>query len=550
MKNLDKRHYIIIGIWFLGNLIQALTTGLHSDESYYWMFSENLTWGFFDHPPAVAFLIYLGHLILPGEIGVRLIFILLSTITFALILNELNEKKDIYFVSLFVLSFPLIHTHIAGFMAIPDVPLLFFTTLFIITFKKFLINPNWKISIWLSILIAAMIYSKYHAFLIIGFTVLANLKLFRSKYFYGIIILTILLLLPHIFWQINNEFPTFKYHLVERTKPFTFKYIFPYLAAQIAIAGPVTGILIFWKLFKFRPENQFQKTLLFNILGFYIALFIISFKNRIEAHWIAAVIPMLIILSYPLIVKDRKFKLWFRRIAQPVLILMILYRIYIALDIIPNTGNLKITFYNRKASALEIKELALGKKVGFFNNYAATSNYAFYTGDSVVHLSTPDYRFCQYDLWNDEKYAEGDSLFTVQSRNLDPPNQIKTVTGQTKGFVIIDKFQSLTGLLIQEATITETGHDFEFQCTLFNNSGKPLYFDHPSQPSIAISQNKIELTSFLLASLTENKLILEGARINIKMLLPIETIKKDEPMVIYTRSKENYRGDIISLTLD
>lgn len=549
MKNLDKRHYIIIAIWFLGNLLQSIFTGLHSDESYYWMFSENLAWGFFDHPPMVALLIYLGHAILPGEIGIRLIFILLSTATFALILNELNEKKDILFVSLFIVSFPLIHTHVAGFMAIPDVPLLFFTTLFIINYRKFLEKPNWKVSALLSVLLAAMIYSKYHAFLIIGFTVLSNLKLFRSKYFYGIIVLTAILLLPHVFWQINNEFPTFKYHLVERAKPFTFKYIFPYLAAQIAIAGPITGFLVLWKLSGFRPANQFQKTLLYNILAFYIALFFISFKNRIEAHWTAAIIPMLIIITYPLIASDLKFKRWFKRIALPVLVLMILYRIYIALDVIPNTGHLKITFYNREASALEIKKLADGKKVGFFNNYAAASNYIFYTGDSVVHLSTPDYRFCQYDLWNDEKYAEGASLFTVQSRSLNPPNQIKTVTGQTKGFVTIKKYQSLNGLIIKLKETAENENKIDFQFTLVNNSKKPVYTNHISEPAIGIMQNRKELASVSLSLSNHKKTIAVGDSAELKLSIPADFIQKEIPFHVYTRTKENFRGEVISLTL-
>ena len=103
MKNLHKKHYYLIGVWFVINLLQAIFTGLHSDESYYWMYSENLAWGYFDHPPMVAMFIHLGHLLLPGELGVRIFIVLLSTLTFALILNELNEQKDIFFLAVFVI---------------------------------------------------------------------------------------------------------------------------------------------------------------------------------------------------------------------------------------------------------------------------------------------------------------------------------------------------------------------------------------------------------------------------------------------------------------
>lgn len=547
MSNLGKKHYLIIGIWFAVNLLQSIFTGLHSDESYYWMYSQNLDWGYFDHPPMAAFLIYIGHFILPGEIGVRLLFILLSTATFALILNELNEKKDWFFVTIFVLSFPLIHTHISGFLAIPDGPLLFFTVLFLIMYRKFLENPNWKYSVILSFIIAAMIYSKYHAFMIVGFTVISNLKLFKSKYFYGIVILSLLLLLPHIFWQFNNEFPTFKYHLVERAKPFQLKYVFPYLISQLAIAGPLTSVLVFWKLSKFKIENQFHRALIFNILGFYILFFIMSFKNRIEAHWIAAIIPMLMLATYPLISNDPKIKKWFKHLALPIIVLVFLYRLYIALDVIPNIGHLKITFYNREASALEIKQMAAGKKVGFFNNYAAASNYVFYTGDSMVHLSTPDYRFCQYDLWNDEKYGADQMLFAVQSKHLNPPHLKQIVTGEMKGYIIIEKFQPLNGLLIQANKIASVQNELVFQIELTNKSKRTIYTKHISEPCLALMQSKTEIFSVPLSSTSIKKVINPGESDIIQVKVKTNKIDLDIPLQIYTRSKENVRGEIISI---
>ena len=547
MKNLDKRHYLIIGLWLLANLLQAVFTGLHFDESYYWMYSQNLSWGYFDHPPMVAFFIYIGNLILPGEIGVRLFFIIISTLTFALILNELNEKKDLLFATLFILSFPLIHTHIAGFMAIPDIPLLFFATLFILAYKKFIEQPGWKISILIAILLAAMIYSKYHAFLIIGFTVLSNPSLFKSKYFYGIMLLTALLLVPHILWQIHNEFPTFKYHLVERTKPFQLKYVFPYIGAQLAIAGPITGFFVLWKLIKFKAKDRYHRAMVFNIVGFYAVLFVMSFKNRIEAHWIAAVIPMLMILTYPLISSDARVKQWFKQIALPVIVLMFLFRVYIAIDAIPNIGNLKMAFYNRQAAALEIKEKAQGTKVGFFNNYAAASNYIFYSGNQAVLLSSPTYRFCQYDLWDDEKYADGEALFIVAPRDDNSPNQIKTVTGQLRVFKRIESYQSLTGLNISVDNIETSTDSIKFTFSLTNNKDIPFYINHVSEPALAFIQDKQESLIVPLAGITDSEQLLPGEDISIQISVARSALLNNHPINVCTRAKENYRGEVISI---
>ena len=547
MKNLGKKHYIIIGIWLLINLLQAIFTGLHSDESYYWMYSQNLDWGYFDHPPMVALLIYLGHSILPGEIGVRLIIILFSTLTFALILNELNERKDFLFVSLFILSFPLIHTHISGFLAIPDNPLLLFVLLFLLLYKKFLEKSGWINAVLLGVVIAAMIYSKYHAFLVIGFTLFSNLRLFKNKFFYLVVLVSAILLLPHAMWQINNDFPTFKYHLIERAKPFQLKYILPYLSGIILVTGPLSGILIIWKLRNLKIQNLFQRALIFNIIGFILLFFIMSFKNRIEIHWLAAIIPMVMLLSYPLFREDLKTKKWFVRLAAPVVVLLLLFRIYLALDIIPNIGNLKITFYNRKSNAKQIKDLAQGKKVGFFNNYAAISNYMFYTGDSAVYLSTPDYRFCQYNLWNYEQFAEGDHILAIQSKHMDPPNLTRMTTGEMKGFIIIEDFQTLKELKINLNKISKKNNDLIIDLTLFNNNPFPIFTDHVSKPTLVLSQNNLEISALMLSELTESKIILPKEKTSIRLIVPADIVSKKLPLIIYTKTRENVLGEVLHI---
>jgi hypothetical protein len=550
MKNLTGKHYYLIGAWFVINLLQAIFTGLHSDESYYWMYSENLDWGFFDHPPMAAFFIHLGHLLLPGELGVRLFIILLSTATIALILNELNEKEDLFFLTVFVLSFPLVHTHIAGFLAIPDVPLLFFTLWFLILYRKFLKKPSWLLSVLLAVGIAAMIYSKYHAFLVVGFTVLSNLKLLRNKYFWLTVVVSVLLLIPHVWWQIENEFPTFKYHLVERAKPFRLKHITDNLLNQLVMAGPLTGVLIFRKLTKFKIKNDFDRALVFNIIGFYTVLFLLSFKNRIEAHWVAAIMPMLMMATYPLIKNDLKIKTWFKRLAVPVIVLFLLFRIYLALDVIPNVGYTKITFYNREAHALEIKELAQGKKVGFFDNYAAVSNYIFYTGDSAVHLSTPTYRFNQYDLWDEENFAEGEPVFAVQSKHLNPPNLRRMATGQERGFFVIERFQSLKGLEIAVLNTTEKSDSLRFEVSLHNNNSHAISVNHESSPVLAVMQNRAEIAVMTLVSALNQRKIEPGENVVATLTVPMDKIEAGFPVTIYTRSKENVRGEIISVTLN
>ena len=57
----------------------AAWTPLTFDEAYYWMWSKNLAGGYYDHPPAVAYVIRAGTMIAGDtELGVRLASILLA----------------------------------------------------------------------------------------------------------------------------------------------------------------------------------------------------------------------------------------------------------------------------------------------------------------------------------------------------------------------------------------------------------------------------------------------------------------------------------------
>ena len=69
-----KLFVILLIILGLLNFIQAFATGLLFDEAYYWYYAQQLEWGYFDHPPMVAWIIASSSYI-QGELGVRLLFI-------------------------------------------------------------------------------------------------------------------------------------------------------------------------------------------------------------------------------------------------------------------------------------------------------------------------------------------------------------------------------------------------------------------------------------------------------------------------------------------
>ena len=67
-----------LGVWWVANLVQAGFSELANDEAYYHMFAEHLAWGYFDHPPVTALLVWAGEHLFGGELGVRFFFTVLQ----------------------------------------------------------------------------------------------------------------------------------------------------------------------------------------------------------------------------------------------------------------------------------------------------------------------------------------------------------------------------------------------------------------------------------------------------------------------------------------
>ena len=139
LKNPKIQFFSILFLLFVINVLQSRFTYLFEDEAYYYIWSKNLAFGYFDHPPMVALWAYIGQLLADGELGLRL----LSTISFCLMIwimwTMVDYKEKWRFVPLFFLVvISLTLWQVFGFIITPDTPLLLFTSLFLLAYKRFL----------------------------------------------------------------------------------------------------------------------------------------------------------------------------------------------------------------------------------------------------------------------------------------------------------------------------------------------------------------------------------------------------------------------------
>ena len=180
----------IVFIWFVINLLQAIFTNIHEDEAYYALFGEHLAWGYFDHPPMVALMTFLSGQLFSGTLGVRFFSIIVSCLSLWVIWRIATFNSKLPTASkpstlnstllFFTIAFSIVIINLYGFVTTPDASLILFSALFLLIYQRYLVENSWKNALLMGLTMALMVYSKYHAFLLLGLIVLSNLKLLKD----------------------------------------------------------------------------------------------------------------------------------------------------------------------------------------------------------------------------------------------------------------------------------------------------------------------------------------------------------------------------------
>lgn len=413
-KSAEQILLIFLGLWTLLNIIQAIFVEVHADEAYYWVYSRFLDWGYFDHPPMVALFIKIGDALLPGTLGLRLFSVITSTLSIFLLWKIVKPYAEN--IKLFILLFAsVVLFHVYGFITTPDSPLFFFTVLFFYVYQKYVASDQLKWAFLLALVIACLLYSKYHGILVLFFTILSNLKLLKRPSFWLIVGVAVLAFLPHIWWQVQNNYPSFYYHVIDRSAAFyKTKFTTEYLLAQLALAGPLVGWFIYQAAVRSKMEDAFIRAIKVNFYGIFIFFLFSTLKGRVEAHWTLPGMLCLFILAY-LFMAKKEIPKWFEKLAIVNIVLIILIRLIL---IIPIDSLMKIKavayYFGNQVWAKQIHEKAGDAPVIFTDSFQVPSRYNYYTRSTKgFGYDSRYYRKNQYDIWSLEDSLRNKKVYYV-----------------------------------------------------------------------------------------------------------------------------------------
>jgi len=304
LLNTLKKNKVIS--WILGfqlfRLLLLPFMGLMPQDAYYYLYGQNLSLSYFDHPGMIGYLLRIFTSILGDTVfAIKLTDFVITSLTifsFYKLASYFLSKQKLQRAILLLIS--TIFVSILSFNSTPDVPLLLFWTLSLICLYKAIFEEKKWYWIFAGIAMGLAFNSKYTALLLqIGlflFVIFSNKyrKLLISPWFWTAIIISALVTTPVWYWNYQNDFASFVFQSSERTNSISEFKISPtkFLGAvghQMLLLLPVLFILFITLTYKYikRVVLKFKfpnaKTLF--LCAFFIPTFL-GFFSLTPIYWV------------------------------------------------------------------------------------------------------------------------------------------------------------------------------------------------------------------------------------------------------------------------
>ncbi|MGC8805564.1 MAG: ArnT family glycosyltransferase, partial [Candidatus Ratteibacteria bacterium] len=302
--NTKKLFLWMFGISTCIRILFAKIVPITGDEAYFIVWAKHLSWGYYEHPPMIGWVMWLFSFF-GNDIFVYRIFPLITIPLIAVIivnlLSEVDRDRAFLCGSIFLLS----PVSILNVLSVNDVPLILFTFLSGVFFYKALKTSRRLDAVLSGFFFGCAFLSKYFSVLygmalLIFCIVTARKKVWKTfvLFFIG----SLPLIMVNIFWNYTHCWLNIMFNLFYRNKGMTFNFsnVCIYLIEQIFLMTPFLSVKFFEKRF-FLDECRKKSLFWFVFLVPFFFFLLISFVKNIGLHWMASFYPFffLIIIYLP-----------------------------------------------------------------------------------------------------------------------------------------------------------------------------------------------------------------------------------------------------------
>ena len=292
--------WCLLAAFTIFRMLLADKFGLGVDESHYLLYSRKLAWGYFDHPPMVAFLAALTTLWGDSVFFVRLGPIICTAISLVLTrylaLSLYRDERIAFWAVLTLHLMPYQQVLMVGLL--PDATLNLFWCGTLLAFWYAIQTGRWSLWFVTGLLFGGALLSKYHAVLLamclLGYLITSSLHRFwLAKIQPWLAILTgFAVFVPNIIWNAHHGWISYKYQLGQGSgdglSPGDF---FAAVGGQFGAWSPlIFGLLIaagivLWRQMKGNSSDRF---VFWTSIPIFLFFCLAGLTAKILPHWTTA----------------------------------------------------------------------------------------------------------------------------------------------------------------------------------------------------------------------------------------------------------------------
>jgi 4-amino-4-deoxy-L-arabinose transferase-like glycosyltransferase len=288
----------------------AANVGLAPDETYYWLWSQTPAFGYADHPPMIAWWIWLSTQILgDAPLGIRTLPVLSALVTSISVYGMGTQLWNRSIALRAALWFnATILVGIGAILSTPDAPSTMFWALALWALSAiFRTQRSW---LWIVVgLFAGLGCVSKYTNLFFGLGVVAWLLIdpaarhwFRSPWLWAGGIIACLVFLPVLLWNEQHDWISFSHQFgrmsMHQVRP---RYLGELLAAQLGLLNPLIAYfaLVAIGIAFTKPDHRSDPSVfVVAIAAPLVACMVVhAFHDRVEGNWLAPIYPQVALLA-------------------------------------------------------------------------------------------------------------------------------------------------------------------------------------------------------------------------------------------------------------
>ena len=405
LSNLNLHQKVLLGLFILLKISLIFMLPLTGDEAYFITWGQNLSLGYYDHPPAVGWVLYLM-----GQVTDNLVWyrsfaffsaVLIAYLIYKMVRMDSRVSQTVAFwvaLAFFVSPISLMFVVTAN-----DTVLVLFSVLGIYFFTKAMHSQSWLDVVLAGLFLGLAFLSKYFAaFMLLGLLAYSlwywkKLNLKQVLLMVGIVLLAVV---ENLYFNATHCWNNILFNFFSRTEASQFDIgnVLTYVGMLVLLLSPM-GL---WYLLKTRNKTADSKSQYLNPIKLVIfaslpllgILLLVSLTNAVGLHWPLISVTLLYVLYLALTEQQLERLMIFNAYFSIVAAIILLVALSLVNQLISPSQKHHVAIYTQPEKVCAF----LPKDEAFYTlGYSSQSALAYHCGNDNVHVFASTSKFGRED---------------------------------------------------------------------------------------------------------------------------------------------------------